>query len=140
MSKNIVKVWVVVLVMSFFVGCGQEATVNKSVQNIKKSSQPKWISNPNTDGYIGVVSVIPKKKIKNEKKLYHIAKLKAQAAFQARKSTNIDSSSQIRTKSDGSVDYKEKVKLSSSHIQTNNLVVKDTFEDKDNFYMWMIAK
>ncbi len=112
---------------------------NISKHGNKHDKKPLWVSNPNINGNIGVVSVVSKNKIKNKKKLYYIAKLKAQAAFQTRKGTNIDSQEQIKTKTDGSVSYAQNVKISSQHLQTNTLIVKQTYEDKDYFYMWMVS-
>ncbi len=131
-----------------FVGCGASnnavSTPHKTVKKVSKPTvdpqgRPLWVSNPNINGNIGVVSVVPKKKIKNKKKLYYIAKLKAQAEFQTRKGTNIDAKSETKMSSNGQSSFTQDVKISSQHIQTKNLRVKKTYEDKDYFYMWMVA-
>jgi hypothetical protein len=143
-----IKLLTIVVLTISFSGCGSNSkptpplAVKKTVAKIdKKDSQgrPLWLSNPNIDGYQGVVSVVSKQKVKNKKKLLYIAKMKAQAAFQTRKGTIVDSTTKIRTTTSGETSLNEKVKISSCHIQTNKLIVKDTFEDKKNFYMWMVV-
>jgi hypothetical protein len=149
--SNIIKIGVLISSMSLFVACGR-TTQNiklKTTQTTKIEQQnrihnntnlPLWVSNPNIQNNIGVISVIPKKNIKNKKKLYYIAKLKAQAEFQTRKGTNIDSTTHIKTNTSGTTTYHEDVKISSNHLQTNKLIVKETYEDKDYFYMWMVLE
>jgi hypothetical protein len=137
------------------IGCGgsnapkpQKTTKTKQYEknkkHIAKGGMPAWVYNPDLDGNTGVVSIINKKKVKNKKKRLYIAKLKAQAKFQARKGTNVKSnttaSKRMSAKGGYKRDIKKEIKLSSSHIQTNELVVKDTYEDKDNFYLWMVIK
>ncbi|MCK5294762.1 MAG: hypothetical protein KAJ49_08925 [Arcobacteraceae bacterium] len=144
MNKNILKGILIFGLVFSIIGCSKSNTikqipVKKTTKTISNDGKPLWISNPNMDGYIGVVSVVSKKKIKNKKKLTYIATMKARAEFQTRKGTNIDSTSQTKVDSTGKMDYSEKVKISSTHIQTTKLVVKKTFEDKDNFYMWMVV-
>jgi len=153
MNKKISQLLLAIGLVFIMQGCSKDIDVSKTLiktfqnksevkhtSNSKLKKLPPWVSNPNVDGYVGVVSIVPKAKIKNKKKLYYIAKLKARAAFETRKGTNIDSSSQIKTNTNGKTSYSEQVKISSFHIQTDSLVVKDTFEDKDNFYMWMVVK
>jgi len=146
MNKMILKVGATVVASMLFVGCGSSTSnVSKTKQITTKkvvsnSGKPMWVSTPNMDGYTGVVSIVSKKKIKNKKKLYYVAKLKARAGFESRKGTKVDSTSSTRTTMDGKMSYSEKVKIKSNSIQTAQLIVKDTFEDKDNFYMWMVVK
>jgi len=148
MNKNIIKIGLTVVLGLFLVGCGgsnQPQTATKAKKAIVKktedrSGRPLWVSNPNLDGYKGVLSIVSKKKIKNKKKLYYVAKMKARAAFEARKGTSVDSSSSIKTAMSGNMSYNENIKIKSNSIQTATLIVKDTYEDKDNFYMWMVEK
>lgn len=144
MNNILIKIGAVVLASSLFVGCGEpkkepQAPKIKKQKQVDSQGRPLWVSNPDMGGNIGVVSIVSKKKIKNKKKLYHIAKLKARAAFETRKGTKIDSTSTTKSGASG-MSYSEKVNLSSNSIQTDRLVVKKTYEDKDNFYMWMVKK
>ena len=159
MNKKILQILLSVGLVFVIAGCAKNESINK--QSVKKQvenftsmkkngkitvintgsntqKRPLWVSNPNMNGFKGVVSIVSTKKIKNKKKLYYIAKMKARAAFETRKGTNIDSSSQTKTDTSGKMSYAEKVKISSSHIQTDSLIVKDTFEDNNSFYMWMV--
>ena len=157
MNKKILQIYLSFGLVFIVAGCAKNesimqtkiktATKKQSIQKDYKTAttnsystqqRPPWVSNPNMDGYKGVVSIVSKRKIKNKKKLYYIAKMKARAAFETRKGTNIDSSSQTKTDTSGKMSYLEKVKISSSHIQTDDLVIKEVFEDKDSFYMWMV--
>ncbi len=156
MNKKILQILLVCGIGFVSVGCQNNATLEKVKNKIssfksKKSEskkevvqtqdgRPAWVSNPNLDGNVGAVSIVSKKKIKNKKKLYFIAKMKARAAFEARKGTTVDSTAKRKASYDGKMSYSEKVKISSSHIQTDDLVVKETYEDKDYFYMWMVLK
>ena len=140
MNKKILSL-ILVGILFGFVGCGKNnIQKQESVKKIDLNKLPPWVKNPNYDNNIGVVSVVPKKKIKNKNKLYKIAKLKAIAEFQTRKGAMINSTAKMSSKNGANSGYSEDIKISSSHIQTNNLVVKDTFEDDDNFYMWMVLK
>ena len=140
MSKNILN-FILVSVLFVFIGCGKNNVIKQNnVKKVDLNKLPPWVKNPNYDNNIGVVSIIPKKKIKNKNKLYKIAKLKAIAEFQTRKGAMVNSNTKITSKNGINTGYSENIKISSSHIQTNNLVVKDTYEDEDNFYMWMVIK
>ncbi len=148
MNKNILKVSVLFLATVLFVGCSSTKQPQKITKNVVKTTkntngEPLWISNPNLNGNNGVVSIVSiidkrTKKPKSKKKLRYIAKLKASAAFESKKGINIDSKSETKIKSDGTMSYKEKVKLKTNSIQTSKLVIKDTYKDKKNFYMWMV--
>ena len=142
MNRRILQIILAIGLIFSVVGCTKSAP-SKQKTKVKPTKdaqgRPLWVSTPNMNGYIGVVSVVSKKKIKNPKKLRYVAKMKARSAFQTRKGTKIDSSSATKTKMDGSMDYKEKIKISSTHIQTKKLVVKKIYEDKENFYMWMVV-
>ena len=144
MNNILLKIGVFVAVTSLFVGCGSSKNSPKKqvkiVKQVDAQGRPLWVSNPNIDGNIGVVSIVSKKKIKNKKKLYHIAKLKARVAFEARKGVSVNSNTTTSINTNGSMRYNENVKISSNSIQTDNLIVKKTYEDKDNFYMWMVKK
>jgi len=141
--NKIVKIGLSCCVLAFVVGCSDvnKPNVTKTAPQKKHTtSKPQWIFTPNMNGYQGVVSIISKKKVKNKQKLYYIAKLKAQALFEQRKGTVVNSSSTIKTDSTGKIDYKEKINIKSNSIQTKKLIVKSTYEDKDNYYMWMVVK
>jgi hypothetical protein len=130
-----------------FVGCGGTKSTVDKVETKKEvktqtNSQPAWVDDGDYDGNIGVVSIV-KKNGKSKKQLMYIAKMKANSAMQARKSTMVDSKTTIKkTTVNGEYkrDTKKVVKLSSSSFAVKNLVVKDTYEDKDNFYLWMVVK
>ena len=149
--KNLILATIIAIGL---IGCGgtnspkpqkiSKTSKAKTTKTMTKGGIPAWVYNPDLDGNTGVVSIISKKKVKNKKKRLYIAKLKAQAKFQARKGTNVKSktTSSKKMSSNGAYkrDMKKEIKLSSSHIQTNELIVKDTYEDKDNFYLWMVIK
>ncbi|MEA2049170.1 MAG: hypothetical protein U9O56_00330 [Campylobacterota bacterium] len=146
MNKTVLKTALcVALASSMFVGCTsttKTTTQKKEIKKPTKDSQgrPLWVSNPDFGGNIGVVSIVSKKKIKNKKKLHYIAKLKAQAAFESRKGTRVDANSQASISSDGSSSYEENIKTSSNSVQTVSLIEKAKFEDKDNYYLWMVKE
>jgi hypothetical protein len=142
------------LIFLFFTGCGSESVQNQITQ-IKttavnyiapqkieppKDTRPKWVNNPDFGGNVGVVSIVSKEKIKDRAKLEYIAKMKAQAEFETRKGTNVDSSTKVKTNNDGEMNMEENIKISSSSIQTAKLEVEDTYEDEDNFYLWMVKR
>lgn len=66
--------------------------------------------------------------------------MKAQASFETRKGTRIASNSKISISNDGKTNYEESIKMSSKSIQTSKLVEKSIFEDKENYYLWMVVE
>jgi len=144
----------------FMVGCSsnsKQLQTSKSVTKVSKKQQkidtsknklaksstlPKWVDNPDLDGNVGVVAIV-KKGNKSKKKIIYIAKMKAQASLQARKSTMVDSKTIIKKQRRGNSykrDVQKEVKLTSNSFATDNLTIKDTYEDKNNFYLWMVIK
>jgi len=140
MNKMFLTTFLVVSILVIFNGCANNTPAQAPQKTTLASNLPAWVSNPDFGGNIGVVSIVSKSKIKNSSKRLKIAKLKANAQFQTRKGTTIDAQSVTKTKNDGTMSYKENVKITSSHIQHEELIVKDTYEDKDNFYLWMVVK
>ncbi len=144
MNKKLLQVVIAFGLIFSISGCTKnDTTQQKNAKKVKvtvdKHGKPLWVSNPNMDGQTGVVSIVSTKKIKKKKKLIYIAKMKAKAAFQTRKGTSVDSSSKTKMDNSGKMSYSEKTKISSTHIETTKLVVRQTYQDKENFYMWMVV-
>lgn len=139
------KIIVYIFASLLFVGCGSEAVKPaQKAETVKKgfdeNGKPLWISNADYDGNIGVISIIPKNKIKNRKKMLYIAEMQARAEFESNKGTTVSSSATTATDAKGKVTYSEDLEMSSKHIQTDKLVVKATYEDESSFYMWMVVE
>lgn len=140
----------------FFVGCGGDAiqkvqvgiakTIDKVTPTTKKEEpkvidmRPKWVSNPDFGGKKGVVAIVSKEKIQDPAKLHYVAKMKAQAEFETRKGTNVDSTTKLRTTNDGDTQVEEHINMSSHSIQTAELEDADTYQDEQNYYLWMVEK
>jgi len=141
-----IKAVLLTLAILMISGCGsQTPSVNDKQKVLVKNGfdengRPLWLLNPDYDGHIGSVSILLKSNFKNKKKMLYIAQMQAKASFETRKGTTVDSSINTSISSDGKVASSEDLEISSTHVQTDKLVVKDTFEDKDSFYMWMVLE
>jgi len=149
MNKKVLKLLVVASLSFTFAGCVKnEPKVDnkivkkdtKKVQNDTKSisTVPGWLENGNYDGYNGVSTFISKHKIKNKKKLLYIAKRKAIAVYNQQKSAHIKSEKLMIKDSKQKRKFMTKSTIKSSSMGTGELVLKDTYETKDKFYVWMV--
>jgi len=137
MLKNIFISFVVLVFVS---GCGASKTP-PAQKAVVKNTIPAWIDNPDFDGNIGAVGTVLKSKVKNPKKRAYIGKRLAIAALQERKNAFVDSS--LKTSQEfknGKVKkhLTQKIKITSSSFATNNMIVKATYEDSENLYVWVV--
>ena len=121
-----------------FSGCGSsKPEVTKKVevkeQKIQDSKIPKWINNPDIDGYVGAVGIV--KKMKNKKKQKYIAKKLAVASLQERKRVMFESKINKRDSK-----LVQEIKQTSSHYNSDNIIVKDEYSDDESYYVWMVIQ
>jgi len=146
MNKTISKISLSIAIAIGLVGCNKTQPIKQTHQIKKqKSNKPAWILNPNINNenaVVAVVSLYDKKthKLRSDKKLLFIAKLKARAAFEAKQNIKVESTSTTKMNSNGNMNYNENIKLSSNSIQKKELIIKQTYKDKQNFYLWMAEK
>ena len=136
------KVLVGLSILLLMSGCGGAKAPQQVKQDKVKSSVPAWINNADLDGNVGAVGIVLKAKIKNPKKRLYIAKKLGIAALQERKSAFVSSSLDRSTKVvNGKVkkELNQKINISSSSFATENIVVKDTYVDDKNLYVWGIV-
>ena len=126
-----------------FSGCGSldvepkvEKVKSKNIEPkviVQDSNIPKWINNPDIDGYIGAVGIV--KKMKNKKKQKYIAKKLAIASLQEQKRVMFESKI---TKRDS--ELIQEIKQTSSHYNSYDIIQKAEFSDEENYYVWMVIK
>lgn len=97
------------------------------------SEAPKWINNPDLDGYIGSVGIV--KEMKNKKKRNYIAKKLAIASLQERKRVLMESSVEKKDS-----ELVSTIKQSSSHFNDYEIIQKDDYSDGENYYVWVVIK
>jgi hypothetical protein len=135
----------------FFIGCGSTAQVkvDKKVKVQKKvvekviikKNHPDWVDNPNIGGEDGVVGIV--KLMKNKKKQEYIATRLAIALYQEQKRVTVNTTVKTNEVVAGGKIAKSTssqiTRQTSSHFQTNKLIKKAEFSDKDNYYIWMVV-
>jgi len=138
-----------------FSGCGSQdvkPAIDKKVSKAKiapvknqkqesTSTTPKWIANPDADGYTGSVGVV--KLMKNKKKQNYIAKKLAIAELQERKrvmmSSDIDKKSVV-TNDKEVAELTQTIKQTSSHYNSDVIIQKAEYVDDENYYVWMVVE
>lgn len=106
-------------------------------QTTLKNTKPKWINNPNIDGYQGAVGVV--KLMKNKKKQEYIAKQMAISELMNQKSVTIKSNFTADTSSDANK-AKSVIEESTQGIRVEDIVKKADYSDGKNYYIWMVIK
>ena len=141
------KVYLLLVVVAVVItGCGapkaqapKKATSKK--ENTIVSKTPKWIANPDTDGYTCAVGVF--KIMKNKKKQNYIAKKLATAELQERKRvmmiTNVDKTDVV-SKDKAKSELTQTIKQTSSHFNSDVIIQKAEYSDDENYYVWMVLK
>ena len=148
--KKVYLLFVAVAVV--FTGCGSQKVQAPKKQEVKKaqptkasttvSSIPKWIANPDADGYIGAVGVV--KLMKNKKKQNYIAKKLATAELQERKrvmmSSTVDKTDKVKNNGALKSELTQTIKQTSSHFNSDVIIQKAEYSDDKSYYVWMVVK
>jgi len=99
---------------------------------------PDWILNPDFNNNIGAVGSVNKNIVKDRNKQKYMAKKFAISNLQKRKSTMVDS--EIETKRGVNKSSSKTLNITTSHFIVDNIMVKDEFEDDNNYYVWVVIR
>ena len=147
--KKVYLLFVAVTVV--FTGCGSQKVQAPKKQEVKLaqptkasitvSSTPKWIANPDADGYTGAVGVV--KLMKNKKKQKYIAKKLATAELQERKRVMMSSTvdkTDVVSNDKAKSELTQTIKQTSSHFNSDVIIQKAEYSDDESYYVWMVVK